>query len=136
MRFFASIHLLLLAYTVAIIVFWEVSLQRQSGLIYAQQVITLKSQVDSAGNPSRFNESPECAEAHPVYAHDSVHRRRVYFSHRNTYRYVCGLHIHTQAHYAVAAAKQFHAVCNTRVEKPYCRDEAEPANAGKAHPPG
>ena len=55
MRFFTSVHLLLLAYIIAIIVFWGLSLQRQSGRIYAQEVMTLKSQVDSAREPERYN---------------------------------------------------------------------------------
>ncbi len=55
MRFFTSVHLLLLAYIIAAIVFWEISLQQQSGRIYAQEVITLKSQVDSLHDPTAYN---------------------------------------------------------------------------------
>ena len=55
MRFFTSVHLLLLAYIIAIIVFWGVSLQKQSGQIYAQQLITLRSQVDSLHDPYTYN---------------------------------------------------------------------------------
>ena len=55
MRFFTSVHLLLLAYIIAAIAFWEISLQQQSGRIYAQEVITLKSQVDSLHDPIAYN---------------------------------------------------------------------------------
>ena len=48
MRFFTSVHLILLAYIIAAIVYWEMKLQEQSGRIYAQEVITLKSRIDSA----------------------------------------------------------------------------------------
>jgi signal transduction histidine kinase len=56
MRFFTSVLLLLLAYIIAVLVFWESSLQKQSGSIYAQQVITLRSSVDSMAEPARYNE--------------------------------------------------------------------------------
>ena len=55
MRFFTSVHLLLLAYIIAIILFWGLSLQKQSGRIYSQEVITLQSQVDSAKDPYTYN---------------------------------------------------------------------------------
>ncbi len=56
MRFFTSVHLLLLTYIITALVFWEMSLQKQSGLIYEQEVITLKSQVDSVQTPAIYNE--------------------------------------------------------------------------------
>ena len=56
MRFFTSVHLLLLIYIIAAIIFWERQLQKQSGRIYSQEVITLKSQVDSAASPVLYNE--------------------------------------------------------------------------------
>lgn len=56
MRFFTSVHLLLLAYIIAAIIFWERSLQKLNGQIYAQQVLTLRSQVDSARAPTVYNE--------------------------------------------------------------------------------
>lgn len=56
MRFLSSIYLILLAYIIAAIVFWEMSLQKQSGSIYAQQVITLRSQIDSVNNAAEYNE--------------------------------------------------------------------------------
>jgi signal transduction histidine kinase len=55
MRFFTSVHLLLLGYIIAAIIFWEMSLQKQSGQIYAQEMITLKSRVDSARNAADYN---------------------------------------------------------------------------------
>ena len=55
MRFFTSVHLLLLAYITAIIVFWEMSLQKQSGHIYAQETTTLRSRIDSTREPAAYN---------------------------------------------------------------------------------
>jgi signal transduction histidine kinase len=55
MRVFTSIYLLILIYIIAALFFWEVSLQKQSGSIYAQQVITLKSRVDSLQEPVIYN---------------------------------------------------------------------------------
>jgi signal transduction histidine kinase len=54
MRFFTSVHLLLLAYIITALVWWEMSLQKQSGRIYEQEVITLKSQVDSLQQPALY----------------------------------------------------------------------------------
>ena len=56
MRFFTSVHLLLLAYIIAAIVYWGVKLQKQSASIYTQEVIALKSQVDSVANPVIYNQ--------------------------------------------------------------------------------
>ena len=56
MRFFTSVNLVLLIYTIAILIFWETALQKQSGRIYAQEVLTLKGQVDSTGEPDRYNQ--------------------------------------------------------------------------------
>ena len=55
MRFFTSVHLILLAYIIAAIVFWEISLQKQSGRIYAQEVMTLKARIDSAKDAYSYN---------------------------------------------------------------------------------
>jgi len=55
MRFFTSVHLLLLAYIIAAIVYWAICLEKQSGRIYAQEVITLKSRVDSTQDPVTYN---------------------------------------------------------------------------------
>ena len=55
MRFFTSIHLILLAYIIAVLVFWEISLQKLNRNIYAQEVITLKSRIDSLQDPNTYN---------------------------------------------------------------------------------
>jgi len=55
MRFFTSVHLLLLVYIISALVWWEVSLQKQSVRIYEQEVITLRSQVDSLREPVVYN---------------------------------------------------------------------------------
>jgi len=56
MRFFTSIYLLLLGYIIAMFIFWEISLQKQSGRIYAQEEITLKSRVDSVKDAYVYNQ--------------------------------------------------------------------------------
>jgi len=56
MRFFTSIYLLLLGYIIAMFLFWEMSLQKQSGQIFAQEQITLKSRIDSAQDPNTYNQ--------------------------------------------------------------------------------
>ncbi len=55
MRFFRSVHLLLLAYIIAAIAFWEMSLQKLNGRIYALQVSSLKSRIDSLQDPVNYN---------------------------------------------------------------------------------
>jgi signal transduction histidine kinase len=59
MRVFTSIYILILAYIIAALVFWEISLQKQSGRIYAQEVITLQNQVDSTEFPNIYNNELE-----------------------------------------------------------------------------
>ncbi len=54
MRVFTSIYVLILAYIIAALVFWEMSLQRQSGRIYAQEVTTLRNQIDSTRLPNIY----------------------------------------------------------------------------------
>lgn len=54
MRVFTSIYLLILAYIIAALVFWELRLQQQSGRIYAQEVTTLRNQVDSVRLPNIY----------------------------------------------------------------------------------
>ena len=51
MRILTSVYIIILAYIIAALVFWEMLLQQQSGRIYAQEVITLSSKVDSAQFP-------------------------------------------------------------------------------------
>ncbi|MBL7690972.1 MAG: HAMP domain-containing histidine kinase [Flavipsychrobacter sp.] len=55
MRVFTSIYVLILAYIIAALVFWEMSLQRQSGRIYAQEVTTLRNQIDSTRLPNIYH---------------------------------------------------------------------------------
>lgn len=55
MRVFTSLYILILVYIIAALVFWEINLQKQSGRIYAQEVITLRNQVDSARLPNIYN---------------------------------------------------------------------------------
>ncbi len=56
MRFFTSVYVILLLYIIAAIVFWERTLQKQNGQIYAQEVITLRSQVDSVAEPFLYHD--------------------------------------------------------------------------------
>lgn len=55
MRFFTTVHLLLLTYIVAALVFWGFSLNRKSIEIYDQGVAILKTEVDSAQYPEMYN---------------------------------------------------------------------------------
>lgn len=55
MRFFTTVHLLLLTYIVAALVFWGFSLNRKSVEIYNQGVAILKTEVDSAQYPEMYN---------------------------------------------------------------------------------
>jgi signal transduction histidine kinase len=55
MRFFTSVHLLLLVYIITALVWWEMSLQKQSGRIYEQEIMTLKGRVDSLHDPVIYN---------------------------------------------------------------------------------
>ncbi|HEY1031037.1 MAG TPA: HAMP domain-containing sensor histidine kinase [Flavipsychrobacter sp.] len=54
MRFSTTIQILLLAYIVAAYVFWGFSLQKQSVQISEQELLTLRSQVDSNAQPLMF----------------------------------------------------------------------------------
>ena len=54
MRFFNIIYLLLLAYTIAALVFWGLSLNKQSKVIYEQELLHLRSQIDSVSEPQKF----------------------------------------------------------------------------------
>ncbi len=55
MRFFTTVHILLLAYIIAALVFWGTSLYSKSEEIYAGDIKTLKSEVDSALYPEMYN---------------------------------------------------------------------------------
>lgn len=54
MKIFTSIYILILGYIVAALVFWEVRLQQQSGRIFAQEVVTLQSRIDSMRFPDVY----------------------------------------------------------------------------------
>lgn len=54
MRLFTSVHLLLLAYIVAALLFWGLSLQKQSLYVYEQDRLALISRVDSTKYPLFF----------------------------------------------------------------------------------
>ncbi len=64
MRFFTSVYIILLIYIVSALVYWEMCLQKQNGQIYAQQVFTLRTEVDSMRQPVLFhNELSRLEEA-------------------------------------------------------------------------
>ncbi|XZF12702.1 sensor histidine kinase [Chitinophagaceae bacterium MMS25-I14] len=54
MRFFTTVHLLLLAYIVSALVFWGFSLERQNLRIYQQERLSLKEHIDSVDSPEAF----------------------------------------------------------------------------------
>ena len=54
MRFFTTVHVLLLAYVIAALVFWGVSLQKQSAEIFEQERLILRSTVDSNVNAALY----------------------------------------------------------------------------------
>lgn len=54
MRFFTTVHLLLLVYIVSALIFWGLSLHRQSERILQQEKLTLKMQVDSNKHPALY----------------------------------------------------------------------------------
>jgi signal transduction histidine kinase len=54
MRLLTSVYVLLLGYIIAIIIFWGISLERQSQRIYNQELMTLTSRVDSIRQPEQY----------------------------------------------------------------------------------
>ncbi|HTN46754.1 MAG TPA: HAMP domain-containing sensor histidine kinase [Flavipsychrobacter sp.] len=54
MSIFSTLYSLLLAYIVAALVFWGISLYKQSERIYEQEMIHLRTQVDSVAYPQKF----------------------------------------------------------------------------------
>ena len=56
MRVFTSLYLILLAYIIAALVYWEMCLQKQNGQIYAQQAFTLREEVDSLREPLLYHQ--------------------------------------------------------------------------------
>ena len=55
MRFFTTVHLLLLTYIIAALVFWGLSLQKQSRSIYQGQLESLNEKVDSTITPLEYH---------------------------------------------------------------------------------
>lgn len=55
MRFSNILYILLFAYTIAALVFWGFSLDKQSKIIYEQELLHLRSQTDSLAEPEQFN---------------------------------------------------------------------------------
>jgi K+-sensing histidine kinase KdpD len=54
MRFFTTLYVLLLAYIIAALVFWGLSLNKQSKQIFYQEKLLLIKQTDSARHPSTY----------------------------------------------------------------------------------
>ena len=54
MRFFTTIFALLLGYIVAALLFWGVSLSKQSGLIHHQELLLLRNTIDSMQHPQQY----------------------------------------------------------------------------------
>lgn len=55
MKLFTTLYILLLAYIVAALLFWGFSLYRQNERIFQQELIHLRSQIDSTQQPQLFN---------------------------------------------------------------------------------
>ncbi len=53
-RFFTTVQLLLLVYVVAALLFWGLSLHRQSGRLFEGERVALRREVDSAAQPDTF----------------------------------------------------------------------------------
>lgn len=54
MRYFTTLYLLLLGYIIAALVFWGMSLRKQSELIYEQELLILNTSVDSTYNEAFY----------------------------------------------------------------------------------
>ncbi len=54
MKTFTTVFILLFAYTIAALVFWGLSLQRQNKRVYQQDVQLLRYTIDSAKQPAQF----------------------------------------------------------------------------------
>src|SRR5690606_23310169 len=55
MKIFTTLYILLLAYIIAALVFWGISLYKQNEEIYEQGMIHLQTQVDSTLQPERYH---------------------------------------------------------------------------------
>jgi len=56
MRLFTTLYILLLVYIVAALLFWGISLEKQSILIYEQQQTSLREHIDPAQEPAAYRE--------------------------------------------------------------------------------
>ena len=56
MRFFTTVHIFLLVYIVAALVWWGLSLEKQNKQLYDQQLSILKIQVDSMQQPENYRQ--------------------------------------------------------------------------------
>lgn len=56
MRFFSSVYILLLLYTISALLFWGFSLQKQSRVIYGVQRAALTHEIDSIRQPALYAE--------------------------------------------------------------------------------
>ncbi len=56
MRFFTTVHIFLLVYIVAALVWWGLSLEKQNKQLYDQQLTILKIQVDSINHPDNYQQ--------------------------------------------------------------------------------
>jgi K+-sensing histidine kinase KdpD len=63
MRFFTTVYSLLLAYIIATLVFWGISLQKQSQAVFNQEEITLHEHVDSVKQPVLFKKELAALES-------------------------------------------------------------------------
>jgi signal transduction histidine kinase len=62
MRVFTTVYTLLLVYIIAALVFWFISLQKQSRMIYEKDVATLHIQIDSIANPGLYQSTLQTHE--------------------------------------------------------------------------
>lgn len=79
MRFFNTIYILLLCYIIAALLFWGYSLHKQSNTIYEQQMLHLRTQVDSIGHNGDFLSSSK------DLAHRRERRRKQYIGEGSTF---------------------------------------------------
>lgn len=79
MRFFNTIYLLLLAYIIAALVFWGLSLHKQSERIFQQEVLFLRSQTDTLKTPVLYKNSMEKLQAKRIL------RRKQYIGEGSTF---------------------------------------------------
>ena len=56
MRFFTTVHILLLAYIIAALLFWGISLQKQNRKTYEMERMILAADVDSNAHPARYRQ--------------------------------------------------------------------------------